>query len=651
MSLSAVLRPRHLPLLAAMLAATPALAEDEAVQLDDVVVTATRTKTKADQVGSSVTVVTAEEIEAKQVTKVEDVLREVPGVSITRQGGLGSTSQVRMRGAEPNHTLVLLDGQRVNYQDTIYNFDFDWLQADDIERIEVLRGPAAGQWGSDAVGGVINIITKKGRGPMRVTALGELGSFGTNKENVAARGGGERYDYDFGWSRYRTAGWSTASKERGLGEEKDGSQNNTYHAKLGVSPTDNSEVEARVSHTDMWSELDTSTAGVARDASRAKHKHVDTGSLKGSLAAFDGFWTQTATLSAIHNDQWLDGDYKATGDLYRAYDSTSWTGSWQNDLRFDRDNTTTLGLESTTDRYRQINYDQGGKMTANAAATTNAGFVQHQTRLFDVLDLGGGWRGNDHEVYGWRPTWFGTAAWHLPTDTTLKGSYGTSFKSPLHYQIYYPSGRSNEGLQPEEGRGWDLGVEQGMLGGRAKGGVTWFRNDIDNLIELVGTGTNAQYQNVAKATTYGVESFFRLTVFDDGGESLTLTPSYTYTRAYQRDTHEELARRPLHKAGGDVTWQFLEKRARLNLTTTYSSDFQENRGNTRPDNRHGEYVEFDLAGSYDINDTVQVFGRVENLLDRYHESAWGYAETGGRAFFAGVKLSFEPAKALSGDGK
>jgi vitamin B12 transporter len=638
-------RSTLLPLMVTALASSPSLAAET---MDEVVVTATRTKTSTDQVGSSITVITAEQIEAKQATKVEDVLRDVPGVSVTRQGGLGSTSQVRTRGTEPNHTLVLLDGQRINYQDTIYNFDFDWLQTDDIERIEVLRGPAAGQWGSDAVGGVINIITKKGKGPMKVTAIGELGSFSTNKESVSAKGGGERYDYDFGWSRYRTAGWSTASKERGYGSEKDGSQNNTYHAKVGLSPTDNSDIEARVSHTDMFSELDTSSSGITRDATRAKHKHVDSGSLKGSLALLDGFWNQTATFSAIHNDQWLDGDYTAKGDLYRAYDGLSWNAGWQNDLRFNKDNTTTFGVEHSTDRYRQISYDQNGKVVSTAMST-DASYIQHQTRLFDVLDLTGGWRGNQHDTFGWKPTYFGSAAYHLPTGTTLKGSYGTSFKAPLLYQIYYPSGLSNPALLPEEGRSWDVGIEQRLLDGKAKTGVTWFRNDINNMINLTGTAPNQQYKNTAKATTYGFETFFNYTVFSDADGSLTLSPHYTYTQAYDRATGEELARRPRHMAGGNINWRFLEKRAMVNLAVTSQSDFQENRStNSRVPGRMGAYEQFDLSASYDLTDNLQIFGRVDNMFDRYHESAYGYAETGGRAFYLGMKVSFEPVKMMTG---
>jgi len=629
-------------------AGAPAFAEQNA---DEMLVTATRVATPADQLGSSVTVITREDLDARQSAKVDEVLKSVPGVSVTRQGGMGAAAQIRIRGTDPNHTLVLIDGQRVNYQDTMYNFDFDWMLTDDIERIEVLRGPAAGQWGSDAVGGVVNIVTRKGKGPMTVTLQGELGTYDTNRETASARGGGDSYDYAFSWSRYRTAGWSIASEERGMGTERDGSQNNSFSGKLGFSPTDNSEIELRGSHTDFWAELDGSkSSGGTLDTMRSKAKHTDTGALKGSLALLDGMWTQTVNASAIRNDQWNMGGTTAGctvgGPLCAAYLGTTVNASWQNDLRLIEGHVTTLGYEDTRDYYWQRQYQRKGKITSSSMQNV-APFFQHQAHLFDQLDLGGGWRGNDHDVFGWKPTWFTNAAWHLPTGTgtTLKASYGTSFKAPLLFQIYYPSGLANLGLQPEEGRGWDVGLEQSLLGERAKAGVTWFRNDIDNLINYVSIGNTGQYQNTAKATTYGVETFFTWTLYDDADGSLEITPSYTYTAAYDRATWAELPRRPRHKVANDLSWRFLDKRARLTLTTLYASNFQENRSTSsavKVPNRMGEFVEFDVAGSYDLTDQLQLYGRIENVAEDYHESAYGYAETGGRAVYAGVKLSFQP---------
>lgn len=639
-------RMAHLLVTGAVLATFPAWAETEG-SMDEMLVTATRVATPVDQIGSSVTVITRDELDARQTPKVDEVLKSVPGLSVTRQGGMGSTAQVRIRGAEANHTLVLIDGQRANYQDTMYNFDFDWMVTDDIERIEVLRGPAAGQWGSDAVGGVINIVTRKGKGPMTVTVQTEVGSYDTNRENVAARGGGDSYDYSFGWSRYRTAGWSIASQDRGMGTERDGAQNNTFNGKVGFSPSDNSEIEIRGSHTDFWAELDGTKSGSGTlDTNRSKAKHTDTGAIKGSLALLDGIWTQTVNASAIRNDQWNMGGTSSGctvgSPLCAAYLGTTVNASWQNDLRFNKDHVTTIGYEDNRDYYWQRQYQQKSKITSSSMKST-APFFQHQAHLFDQLDLGGGWRGTDHDVFGWNPTWFTTLAWHLPTDTTLKGSYGTTFKAPLLYQIYYPSGLSNPGLKAEQGRGWDVGIEQKLLGGAAKSGVTWFRNDIDNLINYVTIGNTGQYQNTEKATTYGVETFFTWTIFNDDDGSLEVSPSYTYTQAYDRATWAELPRRPRHKVANDLSWRFLEKKARLTVSTIYGSDFQENRSTSpKIPNRMGQYVQLDISGSYDVTEQVQVYGRVENLAEDYHESAYGYAETGGRAFFTGVKVAFEP---------
>lgn len=627
--------------------------------LDDVWVTATRSGTSLDRTGSSITVIDSQKIEARQTSKVEDMLKATPGVSVVRFGGAGGSSQINLRGTNSNHTTVLIDGQRSNFQDpSSYTFDFDWMQTDNIERIEILRGPSAGQWGADTIGGVVNIVTKKGKGPMKVTLTGEYGSFDTDRESLGVTGGGERFDYNFNVSRFSTGGWSIAASERNFGREKDSTQNATYQAKVGVSPTDNSEIEVRYAHTDFETDLDgTRTGGGTQDTNRGKFKHVDSGHVKGTLGLFDGIWTQSASASVMRNDQWNTGGTTTrctTGQpawLCTGYNSTTTNFNWQNDIRLNKDNTTTIGLDSVRDSYWQKYYQQQGRVAADTEVWTNAGYLQHQTRLFDSLDISAGLRHSYHQLASWHLTYFGNIAYHLPTDTTLKGSYGTTFKTPSHYQLYYPSGNPNPELRPEEARSWDMGVEQKFLSGKMKTGVTYFQNNIRDMIEYVSAGQ--QYRNVSKATSYGVESFLNYLVFDEAGRSLSVAPNYTYTRAYDRGNSEELTRRPRHAVGSDVNYRFLEKRAQVNLATIYQTDFHDSRSSTttRYPVKNGEYLKVDLAGSYDVTDNFQIFGRVDNLTDSYIESAYGYADTGGVGLFAGVKITFEPGRFLSGEGK
>lgn len=674
MTIMRTLRAGGLPLLMTALVSSPGVAEEA---MDEMVVTANRSATTLDRVGGSVTVITEKAIEDRQTTKLEDILKNTPGISMQRSGGQGALTQLNIRGTDSSHSTVLIDGQRMNFQDVSSNtFDFDWLTTDNIERIEVLRGPSAAQWGGDTIGGVINIVTKKGKGPMTVKAATEAGSFGTHRESVTVSGGADRYDYAFGWSNFFTDGWSTAPKERGWGSEPDGSSNMTSFAKLGVSPTENSEIELRYTHTDFSSHLDGVSftglkTGQTGDTHILKNKHVDSGHIKGKVELFDGFWTPQASASFIHNDQWntgststsagatcANGAIRGEPKLCSAYDSLSKSFGVQNDLKFNADNTSTFGVDTTTEKYWQKNYQQNGRIVADADETIRSGYFQHQTRLFDALDVLAGYRGGKHSTFKYYSTYFGSAAWHLPTGTTLKGSYGTSFKAPSLYQVYYPSttGTSNPALEPEQGRSWDLGFEQKALGNSVKFGSTFFRTDVDGLIESVpnAIGALSQYQNIGKASTYGVEAFIDYRVFDDADSSLTISPNYTYTRAYKRDTSEELTRRPRHAIGGNITWRFLEKRARLNLATAYNSDHQETRSTSATaiyPNRTGGYAQFDLAGSYDVTDNLQLFARVDNMFDRYHEENFGYASTGGRAFFAGVKVSLEPIKMMNGADK
>ena len=215
-------------------------AADEAIeQLPEIVVSASRVPQQAKAVGSSVTVITAEEIERKQARVVSDLLRQVPGVAVHRSGTMGTLTAVRIRGSEHGHTLVIIDGVKVNDpSNSGATFDFADLLAADIERIEILRGPQSGLYGSDAIGGVINIITKRGRGPATASLTVEGGSFRTGNISAGLRGGGDGYHFSLGGTGFRTSGISVAS-----GAEKDGYRNQTYNAKVGADLIENLDLE------------------------------------------------------------------------------------------------------------------------------------------------------------------------------------------------------------------------------------------------------------------------------------------------------------------------------------------------------------------------------------------------------------------------
>jgi vitamin B12 transporter len=186
-------------------------------QLPSISVTANMTETPLQEVGSAVTIITGEELQQRQTQLVSDVLREVPGLAVSRSGTVGGSTQVRIRGSEGNQTLVLIDGIEVN--DTaggISEFDFANLLAVDIERIEILRGPQSALYGSDAAGGVINIVTRRGSGKPVYGASFEAGSFNTYQTAASVRGGGERYHFSLTGTDYRTSGVSHARKDRGF---------------------------------------------------------------------------------------------------------------------------------------------------------------------------------------------------------------------------------------------------------------------------------------------------------------------------------------------------------------------------------------------------------------------------------------------------
>ncbi|MGZ0188055.1 MAG: TonB-dependent receptor [Alphaproteobacteria bacterium] len=278
--------------LAAIATAMPALAQ-EVKELPEMVVSASRVPVPADSVGSAVTVIEREDIQRKQVRLLSDILREVPGVALSRGGPVGSLTQVRIRGAEANQTLVLIDGVEVNDPSGASEFDLSTILADDVQRIEVLRGPQSALYGSDAIGGVINIITIKGEGGTSIRARVEGGSFNTLNATAGVSGADGAVDYALGVSGFRTAGVSAAPKSQG-NTERDGYENLTASAKLGWQANEILEFElfGRVMDSEIESDPQPAVAGVIRvvDGDVLTTSDQFIGRAQAGLTLFDGAW-------------------------------------------------------------------------------------------------------------------------------------------------------------------------------------------------------------------------------------------------------------------------------------------------------------------------------------------------------------------------
>jgi vitamin B12 transporter len=614
---------------------TPAESQeaDPGLTLPPIVVTANRTPTPAAEVGSAVTVITRQQLEDRQIRQLSDVLREVPGVAVNRTGPAGQTTQIRIRGSESNQTLVLIDGVEVNDPSSESEFDFAHLTADDIERIEVLRGPQSALYGSDAIGGVVNIVTRHGQGPVGGTASVEGGGYGTLRGHASVSGGNDDLDYLIGTAGVRTDGSSSARN----GSEADGTRNGTIYTRIGLHPSELVEIDVVGRYTRYRTDLDGFAGGVgAIDSKDDADGSTFLGRVQGKLKLLDGRWEHIVGLSYTDDSR----DYRDGDDIITSsYRGKTTRVDYQTNLTLDSEavlpaeHRLTFAVDHDE---QQADSDSGfADFSRRIGATGLVG--QYQLGLFDSLFLTGSVRHDLNDLFNDTTTWRVTAAYKVEaTGTKLRASYGTGVKNPTLFELYGFTNtyRGNPDLKPEHAEGWDAGFDQEIWGDRVVLDATWFEQRISDLI--VGTGQSST-NLPGTATARGVELGLSVTPVDD----LTIRAAYTYTDA-EDATGEELVRRPRNLASLNVNYRFLEGAANVNLGVDYNGPQKDlafdEVFNSSPVTLDG-YTLVNLAASYQVSDRVQVYGRIDNLLDEDYEEVWTYGALR-RAGYLGMKVSF-----------
>jgi vitamin B12 transporter len=580
--------------------------------LQSVVVTATRIPTPQAQVASSVTIVTAEDIASRQIRTLPDLLKDVPGLNVVQSGGPGGQTSVFMRGTNSNHTKVLIDGIDVSDPSSSNaSFDFGQLLTADIDKVEVLRGPQSGLYGSDAIGGVINVITKSGSGPAKLDAGIEAGSFDTFNQIGTLSGAVDQFHYAATVDHLHSGAISITPLDylppgqRRIDDEYD---NVTASTKLGFDLTEQLDLGLVARYTDSHLHFTgdnfdnfPSTPDTAQSESQTRQYYTRA---TAHLVSLNGLLEQTAGIAYNNTKAY---DFSPDGlptDNFGARVKFDWQGV----VTVSRDEKFVLGAEHQRDSIT---------VPISADTTINSGYAELQSslsdRLFDTLAV----RYDDNDRFGSKVTYrFAPAYLIHETGTKLKGSIGTGFKAPTLSELFqsFPDFGffANPNLRPETNVGWDAGFEQALAMDAVVFGTTYFHNSIRDLIDTNATS----YLNIGRAVTDGVESFASYRPL----ATLKFRFDYTYTQATDEITHLELLRRPKNKETLMTAWQPIGRLALSATLLSVSSWVDVNRDGSVPRLRAPGYTTLDLAGNYAIGAHWALTVRVTNLFDRRYQN-------------------------------
>jgi vitamin B12 transporter len=618
-----------LSLLGLSLVAVHASAEED-IATDPIVISATGVATPQSQIASSVTVITADEIALKQQRLLPDVLREVPGLNIVQTGGPGGLTAIFMRGTNSNHSKVYVDGIDVSDPSNANSgFDYAQLQAMDIEHIEVLRGPQSGLYGSDAVGGVIDITTRTGNGSLRTQGYLEGGSFDTFNQAANLSGSADQFHYSANVGHFHSGDAPVTPLDLlppGEKRNDDYYDNITASTKLGYDVSSNLEFGFVARYTDTHLRLTGDDFSTFPSFPAAEQNAANTneyyGRAFGHVVVLDGLLDQTLGIAYTR---------KRSADYQPELPVTLNTGErtridWRGKVRLSDTENLVLGAEHQRDDVSQ---------PLSADVRVNSGYAELNSQLaenfFSALNV----RYDNNSRFGSKVTYRLAPTYRIAEiGTKLMASVGTGFKAPTLSELYqsFPAFFffANPNLKPETNIGYDVGFEKTLVDTVVTAGVTYFHNHLRDLIDTAPTGDT--YANIGRAATQGVESFLEVHPI----KTVSVRADYTYTQATDDILHQELLRRPKHKISVDAAWQATTALSVDANLVTVTSWVDGNRDFSIPRLDAPGYTTVNLSGNYDLSPNLTVFARVDNLFDRHYQNPTGYLQPSLGAF-AGIK--------------
>lgn len=611
----------HLLAASAAIVAVPATAQD----LDrdsDLIVTASGVEQDAGTTGQAVTVIDRDTIEQRQTVAISDLLATTPGVTVTRNGGLGTVTSVRIRGAEGDQTLTLIDGVRVNDPSSPGGgFDFANLLSSSVERIEVLRGPNSVPWGSQAIGGIVNIVTQRPSEGLQARGNVEYGDMDTLFASGGISGSSGIVAASLTGGYLRTDGISAFAD----GTERDGYRQYGASGRIEVAFAPNLRLDLRGYWADSRTDLDGFPAPAfafadTREYSTAQELYGYAGLHADFL---DGRFNNTLAfqIADINRDNF---DRDAGPEALFLARGRSERYTYKGDLRLIDQVRVVLGAEHETTRF----FDGSDRFSRGVTS----GWGELILTPVDGLTVTGALRHDDDEAFGGHTTLGANAAYTLPTGTTLRASYAEGFKAPTLYQLYAPF-YGTASLDPETARSWDAGVEQKLAGDALVASATYFNRRTRNQIDF--DPVTFTYSNIARTEAQGVEVGLVLRPV----ERFTVSASYSHIDSENRSAGfvgNDLARRPEDAVSMSADYRFPFGLSLGATVLAVGDSFNDAANATRLDG----YAITGIRAELPLREGVSLYGRVENLFDQGYRTVADYG-TIGRAVYGGIRVKLD----------
>lgn len=609
--------------------------------MENILVSASLLPITSKRSANAITIIGSDQIKNRAVVSVSDLLRDVAGLAVSRSGVQGSQTQIRVRGGEANHLLVLIDGVEVN--NPSQNDEFNWgnLVASDIERIEVIRGPQSSMLGSDAMAGVVNIITRSADQPLSTNIFSEIGSFNTQNNGISIGLKDGAFDMRLGISDLQTDGDNISRS----GSEKDGYENTNLNLKSGwrVSNQLNLTLAARQSDGINEFDADINFDSLIDDQDDLSKFLSSTKRLKADYSSLDGHWQHQLSIARSTNENAeFNGNIPGTAtysnkDQQRLVSSLLWS---------ELNHRLSFLVEREEEKFQQrgvINdygifgiYDPNQKRSRD----TDSMALEYRADISDKLTVAASTRYDDNSEFNTGNTSRIEAIYQINDSLRMRSAYGTAIKNPTFTERFgfYTNFIGNPSLEPEQSSNWELGIDQQFLGGHSSISFTLFNSELEN--EIDGNFVDPvtfRYTSVNRAglsKRQGME-LITLNQFND---AVSLNFSYTYTDAVESDGNDRYVdevRRPRHTGSLNLSWQVKD-------TLHINTNAQHNGSQidvVYPENvKLADYTLINLSANYKATQNLDIYIRFDNLFDESYEEVFSYQTLG---FSANVGIRYK----------